>query len=134
MVLANVEEIASGQDNFVLWVSIGFASEESSLDTLHIVCGREEDRFPGFQGLYFERLDQGSSDYDLASSVKIGASALGIEWKDKGCLELGFPPTVAFQIPNERLGDWVNAVAIFRQMAETPNGAVLTFDTESPQN
>jgi hypothetical protein len=122
-----VSEVASGEDDFSYWVSLGLNNDEEPYDTLHIVCGKEADPVPGFQGLYFERSDQGCSEYDLASSIVVKESEITVSLKRRGREILGFSEAVRL-LPIASIEDWRSTVHILQLMATTPNGGVISFE------
>jgi hypothetical protein len=127
MVDKELDEVASGEDEDSYWITLGFSSQEVDLDTLHIVCGKEEDLHPGFQGLYLERFDQGMSDYELTRSVTVFPDAIEISLNERGSQILKMPGLIRFR-PTARLtGSWQNALQTFRKMAATPNGGDIDF-------
>ena len=87
-------EAASGEDEFSYWVSLSLENGEGSLDTLSIVCGKEAQSCPGFEGLYFERMDQGSGEYSLANRIVANGSGILFEFNRRGREILQFDKTV----------------------------------------
>jgi hypothetical protein len=122
----DLAECASGEDEFSLWVTLGFSSEETELDVLHIVCGKEADPFPGFQGLYFERRDQGESEYALADRIRITEAGVELELNARGVNILELPAKLRFRAKSD--DPWRQARAVFRSMLLTPNGGGILCD------
>ena len=94
-----VEEIRSGEDDAVLWVSLGFESELAKNDVLFIVCGKsvdEQDRELGMDGLYFERFNQINSCYNAAERISVTEDAISISLTEEGRGELKLPELVRF--------------------------------------
>jgi hypothetical protein len=120
----DVEECSGGEDEDSYWITLGFSSERERLDTLHVVCGKELDPYPGFQGLYLERFDQGMSDYDLADSVVVSATSIDFSFNARGIERLGFPERVTFQISDDQVNKRT-VVDTLGRMAVTPNGGVI---------
>ena len=120
-------ECTSGEDEFVYWVMLGFSTPENPLDALYVVCGKEADDEPGFQGLYFEHADQLYSGYDLASAIVVSTTSLEITLHESGVEDLQLPVRMRF-LSDEV--EWTAAVRVFRLMASTPNGKVLGFEGE----
>jgi hypothetical protein len=120
----SVVECASGEEEGCYWVSLGLANPEDPFDTLHIVCGKEADSHPLLQGLYFERNDQGQSEYDLASRISVSQSCIAMTLNDRGVEVLELPSEVRF-VKGAELETWDAAVQILRCMAGTPNGGAV---------
>lgn len=94
-----VEEMRSGEDDHVIWVSLGFKSELSADDVLFIVCGKtvdEQDRELGMDGLYFERLDQINSCYNAAERIYVSEGAVELDLTGEGARGLKLPELVHF--------------------------------------
>lgn len=54
-----IEEVMTGADDGLLWLSLGFASTQDPLDVLHIACGAAQTGDAEADALYLERTDQG---------------------------------------------------------------------------
>jgi hypothetical protein len=101
MSVIDVEEMAAGEDEITIWVSLGFKSEISPLDVLFIVCGKSVDEQQlrhGMDKLYFERFDQAMSCYGGAESISLGASEVTIHFAPIGTKRMHFPETVRFNL------------------------------------
>lgn len=61
-----IAEVMAGDDNGLLWLSLGFASAHDPLDVLHIACGAAPTGDAEADALYLERTDQ-----DLACSGEV---------------------------------------------------------------
>lgn len=122
-----LEEVASGSDEDSYWVTLGFRSPEEESDTLHLVCGKEEDIHPDLRGLYIERLDQGMSDYDLADAVVVSPDGVEVELNGRGQEVLKLPGILDFVATTDTRAEWEKAVQVLRFMAGSPNGKVLSF-------
>lgn len=120
----SVVECASGEDEGCYWVSLGLENPEDPFETLHIVCGKEADSHPLCQGLYFERNDQGQSEYDLASRISVSRSCIAMTLNDRGVEVLELPSEVRL-VKGAELETWDAAVQILRCMAGTPNGGAV---------
>lgn len=119
-------ECASGEDDFVYSVMLGFSTPENPLDALYVVCGKEADHEPGFEGLYYEHADQKYGGYDLATAIVVSRDSLDITLKERGAEELRLPVRIRFLAGGV---DWAAAIRTFRLMASTANGQVLSFET-----
>lgn len=53
-----IEEVMTGSDDGLLWLSLGFASAHDPLDVLHIACGAVLTGDAEADALYLERTDQ----------------------------------------------------------------------------
>lgn len=84
-------ECATGEDEFIYSIMLGFSTPENPLDALYVVCGEEEEDEPGFEGLYFEHADQKYGGYDLASAFIVSQDSLDITFKERGVEELQLP-------------------------------------------
>jgi len=67
----DVVELFVGDDDGLLWLTLGFVSLGEPLDVLHIVCGRTPTGIPEEDALYLERTSQ-----DLACSGEVVALAV----------------------------------------------------------
>lgn len=76
-----VTEVFSGDDDGLLWLTLGFTSPDPH-DVLHIACGKTATGVAGEDELYLERTDQ-----DLACSGQVLALAAG-----EGCIALSLTP------------------------------------------
>lgn len=124
----DVEECSAGENEDSYWITLGFSSEREKLDTLHVVCGKEFDPYPGFQGLYLERFDQGMSDYDLADSVVITADSVDFAFNLRGVERLELPENVSFRFLDDS-SEKKAVVETMRKMTGTPNGGVIRLAT-----
>lgn len=120
-------ECSSGEDDFVYSVMLGFSTPENPLDALYVVCGKEADDEPGFQGLYFEHADQSCSGYDLASTVVVSQASLDMTLNERGVEDLQLPARIRFLAGGV---GWAAAVRAFHLMASTPNGKVISFEAD----
>ena len=127
MSVIQIEEMAAGEDDITIWISLGFKSDISPFDVLFIVCGKskcEQQIQHGMAKLYFERFDQGMSCYGGADSIKLGASDVTIHFTPVGIKRMHFPETVRFDLSAaaERSG----SVAMnFKKMRAFPWGSII---------
>ena len=127
MSVIQIEEMAAGEDDITIWISLGFKSDISPFDVLFIVCGKskcEQQIQHGMDKLYFERFDQGMSCYGGADSIKLGASEVTIHFTPVGIKRMHFPETVRFDLSAaaERSG----SVAMnFKKMRAFPWGSII---------
>lgn len=54
-----IEEVMTGSDDGLLWLSLGFASAHDPLDVLHIACGTALTGDTEADALYLERTASG---------------------------------------------------------------------------
>lgn len=90
-----VAEAFSGDDNGLLWLSLGFVSPEP-LDVLHIACGETATGVAEEDALYLERNDQ-----DLACSGQVlllvaGDGHIACSLTPEGASLLGLPAQARF--------------------------------------
>lgn len=113
-----IEEMQSGEDDVVLWISFGFRSELSENDILFIVCGKEineQDKRLGMDEVYFERLDQINSCYNAAERISVSEGAVDIDFTENGCRELKLSKLVRFDCKSVT-SEFSDACIIFRKM------------------
>lgn len=84
----DVTELFFGDDDGLLWLTLGFASPAEPLDVLHIACGKAATGVADEDALYLERTDQ-----DLACSGQV----LTLAVRD-GCVALTLTPAGAAAI------------------------------------
>jgi hypothetical protein len=119
-----IRALATGADEDSYWVTLGFESGPAPSDALHIACGRQEGRTPECQGLYFERTDQGMSDYNLAHSIVVTPDTLTIRFTEAGEAIVQLTRVTRFLLPSALEGR-KDAIECFQLMAQTANGGVL---------
>lgn len=126
--LIEIVEIGSGEDEDMLWVSLGFESELSPHDVLFIVCGKElfeQDRELGMDGLYFERFDQAYSCYHAARKIFVDETSVDVDFEPDGSRELELPESIRFDC-RPALPGLREARKVFEKMAELEwAGAVI---------
>jgi hypothetical protein len=123
-----IEEMAAGEDESTVWVSLGFKSDISPFDVLFIVCGKSKDEQQiqhGMDKLYLERFDQGMSCYGGADSIRLGASEVTIHFTPVGTKRMHFPETVHFDVSAaaERSG---SVSGNLKKMRAFPWGSIIT--------
>ena len=123
-----IEEMAAGEDEITIWVSLGFKSDVSPFDVLFIVCRKkvnEQDVQHGTDRLYFERFDQGMSCYGGADSIRLGGLEVTIYFTPVGTKRMHFPETVRFDLSaaTERSG---SVAGNLKKMRGFPWGSIIT--------
>jgi len=122
-----IEEMAAGEDEITIRVSLGFKSEISPFDVLFIVCGKsvnERQIQHAMDRLYFERFDQGMSCYGGADSIRLGTADVTIHFTPAGTNRMRFPETVRFDLSAaaKRSGSVADNL---RRMRDFPWGSVI---------
>ena len=86
----DVVELFVGDDDGMLWLTLGFASLGEPLDVLHIVCGKIPTGILEEDALYLERTSQdlACSGEVLALAVRGNCLALTLTPEGAGALEL----------------------------------------------
>lgn len=86
----DVVELFVGDDDGMLWLTLGFASLGEPLDVLHIVCGKVPTGILEEDALYLERTSQdlACSGEVLALAVRGDSLALKLTPEGAGALEL----------------------------------------------
>lgn len=123
-----IEEAQSGEeDGEYLWVTLGFASEENSLDVLHIVCSCEieaQDRAGGMDAIYLERDDQSRGGYGGAERIAVGERSVEVVFNAAGLRDLEFSEGLILHWPAELAGK-AEALRILARMREYECGRVI---------
>ena len=128
MTTIQIEEMAAGEDEITLWVSLGFTSDISPNDVLFIVCAKSISAQllqHGMDRLYFERFDQGMSCYGGADGIKLGDSKVTVHFTPVGTKRMHFADTVCFDLSTaaERFG---SVAATLNKMRTFPWGSIIT--------
>lgn len=125
-----LDEIGSGEDEFCVWISLGFKSKISEYDQLFIVCSSLpdiEDSENGTNGLYYERHDQIMSCCSGAHCINFDRSETAIHFTKTGADTLKLPVKVSFShsaLPKSQIDTLHH---YFSKMAATSNGSVITL-------
>ncbi|MGJ7605069.1 hypothetical protein ACSFA7_12035 [Variovorax sp. LT1R20] len=112
----DVVELFAGDDDGMLWLTLGFASLGEPLDVLHIVCGKMPTGILEEDALYLERTSQdlACSGEVLALAVRSDGLALVLTPEGAGALEL--PEHVRFTF-RAQPALFAQAVGMLVQMA-----------------
>jgi len=91
-----VAELFSGDDDGLLWLTLGFASAAEPLDVLHVACGASATGIAEEDALYLERNDQ-----DLACSGQVlalvaGDGSIALSLTPQGAASLQLPAQTRF--------------------------------------
>lgn len=126
-----VVELFIGDDDGMLWLSLGFASLAEPLDVLHIVCGTTATGIPEEDALYLERTDQ-----DLACSGQILAlvardGGLALTLTPEGALALELPAHTHFTF-NEHPALFTQTVAHLKKMAAIGHSCIVVPAARGP--
>lgn len=93
--LYEVAEVFSGDDNGLLWLSLGFISSEP-LDVLHIACGATATGVAEEDALYLERNDQDLACSGQVLSLVAGDGRIAFSLTPEGASSLGLPAQTRF--------------------------------------
>ena len=118
-----IEEIMSGEEDDVFWVSIGFSSELEANDVLHIVCAKSSDqatRDNDVESVYLERFDQAYSCYGGTSEISASSDAISVTLTAHGQQALDLPDCLCFI--NRDTPGYSEALATLQTMSIFPWG------------
>lgn len=119
----DVVELFVGDDDGMLWLTLGFASLGEPLDVLHVVCGKTPTGILEEDALYLERTSQdlACSGEVLALAVRGEGLALALTPEGAGALEL--PEHVRFTF-KEQPALFAQAVGMLAQMEALGHGYI----------
>ena len=114
-----LKELMSGDDEGVLWVTLGYVSGQNPNDVLHIVVSKEttnQDWESGGDTVYLEGFDQSLSSNRGADRIFVDAEHIEISLNRVGVDALQLPPALRFKRSGKLPGS-SDALARFREMA-----------------
>lgn len=125
----DVEELFVGDDDDLLWLTLGFASPAEPLDVLHIVCGKTATGLADEDALYLERTDQ-----DLACSGQVLAltaskTTLALRLTAEGAAALRLPTHTRFTF-NENPALFAQAAVQLAQMAACGQACIAVHEAD----
>ena len=123
----DVAELFLGDDDGLLWLTLGFVSPAEPLDVLHIACGKVATGVADEDALYLERTDQ-----DLACSGQVLALAAHeggvlLRLTAEGAAALGLPLHTRFTFL-EHPELLAQAAAQLAQMAACGQSCIAVHD------
>lgn len=123
----DVAELFFGDDDGLLWLTLGFASPAEPLDVLHLACGKAATGVAEEDALYLERADQdlACSGQVLALAVHNGGLALSLTPEGAASLDLPQHTRFTFLEHPELL---TLAAAQLAQMAACGQSCIVVHD------
>lgn len=120
----DVAELFLGDDDGLLWLTLGFASPAEPLDVLHIACGKAATGVAEEDALYLERTDQdlACSGQVLTLAVRDGGVALSVTPEGAAALDLQLHTRFTF---NEHPSLFTQAAAQLGRMAACGQSCIV---------
>lgn len=120
----DVAELFLGNDDGLLWLSLGFASMGEPLDVLHIVCGKAATGVPEEDALYLERTDQDLACTGQVLALEVGDHALALRLTPEGASALELHADTGFTFGTQP-GLFAQAAAQLARMAAAGHGCIV---------
>ncbi len=91
-----VAEVFSGDDDGLLWLTLGFVSPAEPLDVLHIACGKVATGAADADALYLERNDQDLACSGQVLALTVNDTDVTLRLTAEGATALGLPTVTRF--------------------------------------
>lgn len=125
----DVAELFVGDDDGLLWLTLGFASPAEPLDVLHIVCGKAATGLADEDALYLERTDQDLACSGQVLALTACATTLALHLTAEGAAALGLPTHTRFTF-NENPALFAQATAQLALMSACGQACIAVQETD----
>lgn len=123
----DVAELFLGDDEGLLWLTLGFASLSEPLDVLHIACGKAATGVAEEDALHLERTDQDLACSGQVLTIEIRDDCVELSLTTEGRAALGLPHHTRFTF-RERPELFTQAAAQLARMAACGQSCIVISD------